>query len=291
MPTISVIIPVYNQAKYLPDAINSIIAQSFENWECIIVNDGSTDDTHEVIKPYLSNSDKFVYIEQSNKGLAATRNRGIDESSGVYIQFLDADDVIDHTKFEKQLEMLSKKKDITLSYTDYFSSSESNLKSPYPKGRYLPPVFININKLHDLIIRWETEMSIPVHCFLFDARFFKDYKIRFDETLPNHEDWDCWMNIFKLYPDVYYIPEKLAIYRIHTDSMVYNWKLMRSGYIKALIKQRNTFGKKSLEYELLSQKIQYTKKKYGIYKPLLIQKLIHYIRWIFSYFISCVYPT
>lgn len=284
MPTVSIIIPAYNQAKYLPDAINSIIAQSIEGWECIIINDGSTDNTHEVIKPYLTNSDKIIYIEQSNKGLAATRNRGIDESSGKYIQFLDADDVIDHTKFEKQLIMLSKKKGLSLSYTDYFSSTEFDLTCSYPKGRYLSPAFLNVNNLHDLITRWETEMSIPIHCFLFDARFFKDYGIRFDETLPNHEDWDCWMNIFRLNPYVYYIPEKLATYRIHTDSMVYDWKQMRAGYIKALIKQQNTFGKKSHEYELLSQKIKFTKRIYGICRHLIISKAIYGIRRVLSNF-------
>jgi glycosyltransferase involved in cell wall biosynthesis len=286
MPQISIIIPAYNQAKYLPDAINSIIDQSFEDWECIIVNDGSSDNTREVVNPYLGNR-KFIYIEQHNNGLAATRNRGINESSGRYIQFLDADDVIDHTKLKKQFSILSKHKDPALSYTDYFSSTEYDLKRPYPEGRYLPPIFLMDDKIHDLILRWETEMSIPIHCFLFDVRLFKDYGIRFDETLPNHEDWDCWMNIFRLNPSIYYIPEKLSTYRIHTDSMVYNWKLMESGYMKALLKQRSTFERRSNEYELLSKKIRLTKKKYKMKRPSTISKIVSWIQKKLHHFVSC----
>jgi glycosyltransferase involved in cell wall biosynthesis len=282
MPTISVIIPAYNQAIYLPDAINSIINQTFEDWECIIVNDGSSDNTHEVIQSYLSNN-KFIYITQPNRGLAAARNRGIDESSGKYVQFLDADDVIEHTKLEKQLLFLLNKNELALSYTDYFSSSENNLNNPCPEGRYLPPVFLLKNKLHDLILRWETEISIPVHCFIFDARFFNEFKIRFDESLPNHEDWDCWMNIFRLRPSVQYIPEKLATYRIHKDSMMHDWRLMKAGYIKALLKQRKTFEKKSYEYNLLLQKIKLTKKNYEKYSRSIIIIGSHRIKKLISH--------
>jgi len=275
MPTITVIIPAYNQSRFLSDSLNSIIAQTYTDWECIIINDGSTDNTQDVVKSYLNKIDKFLYIEQSNRGLAATRNRGLDEAAGKYIQFLDADDVIGRTKFEKQLADLSKTNNLALSYTDYFSSTESDLTTPYPGGRYLPPTFVhNDNKLHDLIIRWEAQMSIPVHCFLFDARFFKDYGIRFDETLPNHEDWDCWMNIFRLNPKVYYIPEKLATYRIHTDSMVYDWDKMEKGFMKALEKQRNSFDADPYYYDLLTQKIKLTKTVYKQLNPSTPYRLI-----------------
>lgn len=280
MPKITVIIPAYNQSRFLPDSLNSIIAQTITDWECIIVNDGSTDNTHEVASSYLIRSNKFKYIKQSNSGLAATRNKGLESACGQYIQFLDADDVIDHRKFEKQLNCLKQTQNLALSYTDYFSSTEVDLTCPYPDGRYLTPNFSGTNMLHDLIKRWETEMSIPVHCFLFDARFFKDYGIRFDETLPNHEDWDCWMNIFKLNPNVYYINDKLATYRIHTDSMVYDRKKMGLGYRKALLKQRATFQPRSYEYKLLTQKIHAIRKRYKIYNQCNLTKVLQMIRQV-----------
>ncbi len=281
-PLISVIIPCYNQAQYLPDALNSILNQTFNDWECIIINDGSSDNTNDVVCGFLNQNKKFKYIEQANRGLAATRNKGLDNSKGEFIQFLDADDIIDRNKFEKQLALLSKTTNLALSYTDYFSSTESDLTRPYPHGRYLPPTFVHENKLHDLILRWETEMSIPVHCFLFDARFFNHHKIRFDETLPNHEDWDCWMNIFRLNPEVYFVPEKFAIYRIHTDSMVYDRKKMCDGYIKALSNQKNSFNRMSCEYEFITKKMKMTKERYKKYNYSIKNRIINLIRRIFT---------
>jgi hypothetical protein len=98
---------------------------------------------------------------------------------------------------------------------------------------------------------------------LFDARFFKEHNIKFDERLPNHEDWDCWMNIFSLKPEVYYIDQQLAIYRIHTDSMVYNRKIMKTGFIKAIHSQRRRYNREDIEYKLLTKKIRLTKRSYG----------------------------
>ena len=249
MPKVSVIIPAYNQAEYLEDALNSVLNQTFQDWECIIVNDGSTDMTREVILSYAKIHSRIRYVEQSNSGLAAARNRGLAEAKSIYIQFLDADDFIDNNKFDLQLALLLQTSDLALSYSDYFSCVEDNVGAPYP-GRYLTPKFHSENALHDLILRWETEMSIPVHCFLFDARFFKEHNIKFDERLPNHEDWDCWMNIFSLKPKVYYIDQQLAIYRIHTDSMVYNRKIMKTGFIKAIHSQRRRYNREDIEYKL-----------------------------------------
>jgi hypothetical protein len=89
----------------------------------------------------------------------------------------------------------------------------------------------------DLASRWETEFSIPIHSFLFQSRFFKEQGIRFDESLPNHVDWDCWMRIFLLDPVILNIPEPLAIYRLHGDNLCADIIRMSKGYLKALDKQ------------------------------------------------------
>ena len=88
VPQVSVVVPAYNQAKYLKDSLNSLIAQTFEDWECIIINDGSTDDTGEIIRSYAGKDSRIRYVEQPNSGLAAARNRGLEEVKGRYIQFL-----------------------------------------------------------------------------------------------------------------------------------------------------------------------------------------------------------
>ena len=97
MKLISVVIPLYNQKKYISQAIDSILSQSYDNIEIIVVNDGSTDNPKSILKKYHG---KIKLIEQTNKGLAAARNIGIAESSGSYIQFLDADDFLNDTVFK-----------------------------------------------------------------------------------------------------------------------------------------------------------------------------------------------
>ncbi len=89
MPAVSVIIPAYNCSVYLPEAIESVLTQTYTDIEIIVVDDGSTDDTPEVVAPYL---DRIRYIRQSNKGLPAARNTGIRASGGEFVALLDGDD-------------------------------------------------------------------------------------------------------------------------------------------------------------------------------------------------------
>lgn len=102
-PLISVIVPCFNQGRYLPDALDSVLAQTYPHWECIVVNDGSTDDTRQVALEYASKDARFRYVEQENRGLSGARNRGRREVRGTHVQFLDSDDTISPEKFQLQL--------------------------------------------------------------------------------------------------------------------------------------------------------------------------------------------
>ena len=93
MPKVSVIVPCYNQGEYLADALESVLYQTFTDWECIIVNDGSSDNTEEVANKFCELDKRFKYISQTNQGVSAARNNGIKASSGTYILPLDGDDV------------------------------------------------------------------------------------------------------------------------------------------------------------------------------------------------------
>jgi glycosyltransferase involved in cell wall biosynthesis len=90
MPKVSVIIPTYNSARYLPEAIESVLAQTYRDFEIVVIDDGSTDNTKEVVAPYL---DRIIFLEVPNGGPAKARNRAIRKSSGEYVAFLDADDI------------------------------------------------------------------------------------------------------------------------------------------------------------------------------------------------------
>ena len=103
---VSIIVPCYNQAQFLPDALDSLLSQSYSDWECIIVNDGSQDNTAEVANCYCKKDSRFRYLTQSNQGLANSRNNGIKLSVGKYILPLDADDKLKEDFIVKCVDVL-----------------------------------------------------------------------------------------------------------------------------------------------------------------------------------------
>ena len=258
---VSVIIPCYNQARYLPDALNSVLAQTYPNWECIIINDGSSDDTELVAQAWVLKDSRFKYIKKENGGLSSARNAGLRAATGSYLQFLDADDVIHPDKFTLQIETLENTDENAISISSYFASNETDLTQANP-SRYLNPRFQTSNFLHELITDWEIRLSIPVHCFLFKSAVFRNNNILFDERLPNHEDWDCWMNIFKLNPEVKFIDVQLATYRIREGAMCYDGGHMKQGHLQAIDNQKGSFHQNSIEYRLLTRKHNFV--KYGV---------------------------
>lgn len=102
-PTVSIIVPCYNKADYLADALDSVLNQTYSNWECIIINDGSPDATASIANDYLTKDNRFKYYYQENQGVSLARNNGIKLSTGDYILPLDADDIIESTFIEKAI--------------------------------------------------------------------------------------------------------------------------------------------------------------------------------------------
>ncbi|HAS7841575.1 TPA: glycosyltransferase family 2 protein, partial [Vibrio cholerae] len=111
-PKISVVMSVYNGEKYLGEAIDSILKQTFSDFEFIIINDGSTDKTLEIIKSYMKKDDRIVLVSRENKGLIVSLNEGLDLAKGQYIARMDADDISIKSRFEKQIEFLDSNPDI-----------------------------------------------------------------------------------------------------------------------------------------------------------------------------------
>ena len=118
-PTVSVIIPTYNRAALLPRALDSIIAQTYEYWEIVLIDDGSTDGTDAVAADYARQLGKrLVHLQQPNTGASAARNRGIDACSGRFVAFLDSDDEYLPTKLQRQLELFELRPELGLVYGD-----------------------------------------------------------------------------------------------------------------------------------------------------------------------------
>ena len=213
---VSVIVPCYRQAKYLPRAIESLLEQKHRNWECIIVNDGSPDDTREVAAQLTRQDPRIRYVEQDNRGPGSARNRGLAEVRGDFVQFLDADDLLLPDKFSTVLAAASDASKPCVMVSDYWLMDESGRQF---ENYMCTPEFRFSTLLQDMALRWETELSFPPNALLFDARFFRRHGVRFDETLPNHEDWDCWMRIFVLHPVVRRVRQRLSVYRVHRESL------------------------------------------------------------------------
>jgi glycosyltransferase involved in cell wall biosynthesis len=230
-PMVSVIIPCYRQAKYLSEAVRSLVDQAYQRWECIIVNDGSPDDTREIAAELVRHDSRIRYIEQQNCGVACARNRGLAEIRGEYVVFLDADDLLLPTAFEIQLEAAANAGDCCVVISDYWLMDESGRRF---ENAMCTPEFRLSTPVHDIALRWETELSIPPHAFMFDARLFQEHGVRFTKALPNHEDWDCWMRVFMLRPIVRRVRERLAVYRVLPGSMSRDEERMCRGFRQAI---------------------------------------------------------
>lgn len=236
-PLVSIVIPVYNSEKYIEETILSVQNQQYINFECIILNDGSTDGSSEIIKRRISDDARFSFFEQANKGLSASRNILIDKSNGKYIQFLDSDDVLSTNKIFRQVEKLNESLHSVLSYTNFYFGEVENINK----------VHSNLDKLElkkddeisDFIFRWETNLSIPPHSFFADLNFIRENKIRFDENLKNHEDFDFWLELLYRKPSTIFLDEFLCTYRNRPNSMSKNMRSMGEGFLFVLDKHIN----------------------------------------------------
>jgi glycosyltransferase involved in cell wall biosynthesis len=256
LPVVSVIMPCYNQGRFLADAVHSIVAQSYPAWECLIVNDGSTDDTRQIALELARVEPRIRYFEQTNCGLAAARNRGLDEACGDYIQFLDSDDEIRPEKFAAQLALLrSDPLRPRLAYCSYSNRYENEVSVNTNPIEIVRVRMNDDDPLNDVAQHWEAELSIPIHCFLFDASLFKIDNVQFDEQLPNHEDWDCLMKILALKPGLRFDERKFAVYRRHLNSMSASYHRMYCGFLMAIRQQQEVLRLHPKTCRLLEQRM------------------------------------
>lgn len=214
-PLISVIVPCYNQAQYLDECLQSVLDQTYQNWECIIVNDGSPDNTEEVAKAWTEKDSRFIYLYKENGGLSSARNAGIEMAKGEWIQFLDCDDVITNEKFHLS-SLCFMNSDLVLSDFLLFRDGAEF------------PAFCKLNEaifdLENIILGWDNGLNIPIHCALFLKSSIN--QLKFDVELKSKEDWDFWISYFKKPKAVNFIPQAMAKYRINGNTVGTNLKLI-----------------------------------------------------------------
>lgn len=235
-PLVSVIIPCYNQGNFLLDAVNSVLDQTYTNWECIIVNDGSSDNTEDIAKSFTAKDPRIHYFFQANKGLPATRNVGIKMAKGQFIQLLDSDDIIRPNKLELQLKTFDESKNADIVYSEFLCfDNESPGKLYSFTNRYI----ISDNAIDDFIFKWPKELILSPHSFLFRKACFDNWGL-FDESLRNGEDWDLYVR-FSIHNAKFVFQEGvLALYRRHPDSICSdkNSEVLFSYKVKMMNKHR-----------------------------------------------------
>ena len=217
MKKVSVIIATYNCAEYISEAIDSVISQTFQDFEIIIVDDGSTDDTRKILDHYLNNYDNIKYIYQENQGPGIARNIAIENSKGEYIAFLDADDMWFQDRLEIGVKILDEDSEIGLVHgIDINLLANGKLINNNQKTKR--------NKLSgyiadDLLLR---KIHINGGTVLFRRECVKKVGL-IDENLSKIgvEDRDLWYRIAREYK-VKFVNKPMAYYRVRKNSMSKN---------------------------------------------------------------------
>jgi len=255
-PKVSVIIPTYNRAKLLPRTINSVLNQTFQDFELIIVDDGSTDNTKEVIKGFQNKDERIKYVYQNNQGESGARNTGLRESQGEYVAFLDSDDEWLPEKLEKELELFKRSDRKHLG----FVSCNALIKKGDGIREYKTPRYKNNFK--ELLKR---NFICSPSSVLIKNKVFNSVGV-FDKKLKIGPDWDMWIRIAREY-DFDFVPEPLFKYYIHGNNITKTLSLSK--------KERNLkyiFQKYKKYYEqnpkIYSAKLRYDGTRYVLAKQL-----------------------
>jgi len=208
-PFFSVLVPTYNQAKYLPAALNSLINQTYDNWEAIVVNDGSADETPEVMASYAAKDKRIRTFHKENGGVASALNMGLQNARGQWICWLSSDDLFEPDKLGIHLQAIKEKPDIKFFHTHYFAFlEEKGVKVPVELDldTFIPPVELEVLKFFD--INYFNGISIAIHREVFGHVGY------FDEQYRNAQDFDMWLRISALYRS-FFINRRTCVTRLH----------------------------------------------------------------------------
>ena len=229
LPLVTVIIPAYNYARFIADALKSVQSQSYQHWECIVVDDGSTDDTSGVVRSFSEADRRIKYVRQDNRGLAAARNSGIASSAGEYLQFLDADDLLEQRKLERQVEFLEQHPEIDIVFSDarYFKTGNEDEQLFSQDAANLPWVAHLSAKGQEVLPALVRNNIMVVNAPLLRRSVLNDVGL-FDGSVKGIEDWHYWVRCAIAGKYFHYedFEGTRALVRIHDTSMSTDARLM-----------------------------------------------------------------
>lgn len=247
-PLVSIIIPTFNRAHLISETLDSVLAQTYTNWECLIIDDGSTDHTAQVVQAYIDKDSRFKYLLRSDvylPGGNGARNYGLKLSRGTYVNFLDSDDVLLPEKLEHQLALLqSHDANCCICQTEWIDVTKNLSLGLRSKS------ISSHNRLEDYIcyqIFWST--GAP----LWKKEFIMTHKLQFDESLKQSQEYD--FHIKALAIDENYIPTAEVLIQLikHEGNLSNNWMASSEKVISNVLVKANTLNNYS---SILSKKCQ-----------------------------------
>ncbi|MEG0051098.1 MAG: glycosyltransferase [Terrisporobacter sp.] len=254
-PIISIIVPVFNTSTYLNQCLESIVNQSFQNFEVICIDDGSTDNSFEILKEFEMNHDNFKAISQKNKGVAFTRNAALNLAQGEYIAFVDSDDYIKPNYLERLYkESITNNADVVIcNHYRYFESSRLSLPIIYKKSK-------GIYNSKDIL-----QGLIPdnlIHSYLWNKLWKKELFNNVSFPIMKFEDIAIMCDLIYNSKKIAVINDALYYYRIRKTSIVRSYSINTQndyikayGYIRLFLENNNIYRPYKFYFKLLSIKV------------------------------------
>ena len=218
VPEISVIIPVYNVEKFLPQALDSLLSQTFADFEAVCVNDGSSDNCAEILAAYASKDSRLRIISRNNQGVSAARNAALDVARGNYIVFLDPDDLI-HVRFlEIMLEQI-KRTNADFVWCDTIRFNDVGAAVNAPLSNQWRSFFIS-EPLEKFVLQEQPCLKAALWDKIFKAELFNH--LRFETNVYVAEDFILMLSLLRKAGNAVYINAALKYYRIHENSLMHS---------------------------------------------------------------------
>ncbi len=253
-PAISVLLPVYNAEAFLTSAIESILAQTFTNFELLCINDGSLDGSEEIIKRFTD--PRVVYIKNAqNEGLISTLNKGIDVAKGMYIARMDADDVCVPERLQKQFNWLETHPGTAVVGSHISLIDEHGLQTGEWKEDIQTVTYQQVKKT----MAWYNCVAHPT--VLMRSAIIKKY--RYQSNQKHTEDYDLWLRLLADGHTIEKVPEKLLLYRVHQKSVT-----------GSILRRTNPFLKQyNCKRRFLVQRVQ--ARKWGAFETRVLLTMLH----------------
>lgn len=210
-PLVSIIIPTYNRALIISETINSILSQTYTNWECIIVDDGSTDNTEEIVLAFSKINSSIKYFKRPNhliKGPNSSRNFGFSKSNGEIINWFDSDDIYLSSALQKIIDAYTENIDVVIAKLEFIDllTNQKKKESVIKSNKSIEDYFTG-------------KIAFYVCGPFWNRKFLENQHVLFDETIRNLDDWDFNLRMLLQNPNCFFLNEVIIQYRFHNDSL------------------------------------------------------------------------